>query len=895
MEGMTVVGKTIAHYKIIKKLGTGGMGEVYLAEDLKLKRKVALKFLPPFLSTSEEDKQRFIQEAQTASALDHPNIYTIFDIGETAQKQLFIAMAYYEGETLKAKIAKRPLPLKEVVDIATQIAAGLSKAHEAGIIHRDIKPANIIVTKEGEVKIVDFGLAKLSGQTKLTKPGSTLGTISYMSPEQLKGEKVDSRSDIWSLGVVMYEMITGQLPFKGDYEQAITYAVLNEEPEPITALRTGVPMTLEGIVMKALAKDPKHRYQHVDEMPVDLQNIETRLSGVSITTTIKPEVSTTKQHMSRYKGLLWVVITLITLLLGILIGRSMMDRQESQSVKRSHIVISESAPIDPIGLAPYRWGQPAFTLSPDGTNLVYVANTGETTQLFLRPMDGFDAVPMQDTGGAFHPFFSPDGQWIGFFSKNTLNKVSIKGGAPIPLCEVTDPFGGSWGSDNRIIFVQSQGNTLAFSSISSDGSSSGSIPLGIWTIWPHILPGDKAVLASSWPGRVSVVSLDTDQEKFLLEGNNPRYVQTGHLIFEREGRLEAVLFDPQKLEVKGSPISILDNVRVETGERAAQFSFSNDGTLVYLPGGYQGIGKLTWVDRHGNEKEISLPFADYGSFKLSPNGQRLAIEENKIGGADIWIYDLKGSRPPTKLTLEGNNRAPIWTPDGESVVFTSERNEYSNIFRKRTDGSREIQHLTNNRDKQIWLNPTSLSPDGNVLAFERHGPGGTDIMIMKIDDESEPQPFYSTTFVEHSAVFSPDGQWIAYNSNEQGEKMNVYVAPYPATGDKKLISMDGGYEPQWSRDSMELFYWNYDVMTLKWMVINYETKPTFKPGMPQELFKGNYLDINGRGWDVSKDGQWFLLLKPGEEYNKKYTQLKVVTNWFEELKRKVPTGNRYAR
>jgi serine/threonine protein kinase len=271
-----MIGRTISHYKILEKLGGGGMGIVYKAQDLKLDRYVALKFLPPYLSTHEEEKQRFIHEAKSASALDHTNICTIFEIGETKEGQLFIAMAYYEGETLKEKIAKRPLPLKEVINISTQIAAGLSKAHEAGIIHRDIKPTNIIVTKEGEVKIVDFGLAKLSGQTKLTKPGSTLGTIAYMSPEQLRGEKVDSRSDIWSLGVVIYEMTTGQQPFKGDYEQAITYAILNEEPESITALRTGVPLDLERVVIKTLAKDTKQRYQHVDEIPVDLKSIETQ-------------------------------------------------------------------------------------------------------------------------------------------------------------------------------------------------------------------------------------------------------------------------------------------------------------------------------------------------------------------------------------------------------------------------------------------------------------------------------------------------------------------------------------------------------------------------------------------------------------------------------------------
>jgi serine/threonine protein kinase len=387
MEGVPMIGKTVSHYKILEKLGGGGMGIVYKAQDLKLDRLVALKFLPPCLSTNDDEKQRFIHEAKAASALDHSNICTIFEIGETKEGQLFIAMAYYEGETLKEKIKKRPLLLKEVVDIATQMAAGLSKAHEAGIIHRDVKPANVIVTKEGEVKIVDFGLAKLTGQTKLTKPGSTLGTISYMSPEQLRGEKTDSRSDIWSLGVVIYEMITGHLPFKGDYEQAITYAILNEEPEPITALRTGVPVEFERIVNKTLAKDQKQRYKHVDEMPIDLQAINLALSGTSRISRAVASENFTKTTAVQQKKITWKVaapLLIVAIILTSIITWLLKPHPDQPEKSVLNFVYTH----DP---SKYVYFYPPL-ISPDGKKIVYVADPEGVYNLYLSRLDQLSNV-----------------------------------------------------------------------------------------------------------------------------------------------------------------------------------------------------------------------------------------------------------------------------------------------------------------------------------------------------------------------------------------------------------------------------------------------------------------------------------------------------------------------
>ncbi len=396
-----MIGKTISHYKILAKLGEGGMGVVYKAEDAKLKRLVALKFLST-IALDGEDKSRFLREAQAAAALNHPNICTIHAIDE-ADGQMFIAMEFIEGQSLLEKIASGMLQVASVIDIAKQIAEGLQAAHEKGITHRDIKSANIMITEKGQVKIMDFGLAKLArGGTMLTKEGMTLGTAAYMSPEQAQGEAVDHRTDIWSLGVVLYEMISGQLPFRGEYEQAMMYSIVNEEPEPLTSIRSNVPMDLERVVAKMLAKNPGARYQHVDELPVDLKTIDLSATGTSRISTAKVTKQTEKQTAFWPHAIPWSITVLVTL--AALVAIWLLQRPSPSPVKRWNIDLPESAPIAPIGSAPLGIGQPALALSPGGTNLVYVADLAGKTQLFRRQMDQFEVVPIPGTEGAYNPF-----------------------------------------------------------------------------------------------------------------------------------------------------------------------------------------------------------------------------------------------------------------------------------------------------------------------------------------------------------------------------------------------------------------------------------------------------------------------------------------------------------
>jgi len=453
-----MIGQTISHYpvfrdpvqrdKILAKLGEGGMGVVYKAEDTRLKRIVALKFLSD-IALGGEEKSRFLREAQAAAALNHPNICTIYAIDEV-DGQMFIAMEFIVGQSLREKIEAGPLKIDEAIKFAMQVADGLQAAHEKGITHRDIKSANLMITEKSQVKIMDFGLAKLSrGGTMLTKKGMTLGTAAYMSPEQARGEVVDHRTDIWSLGVVLYEMISGRLPFRGEYEAAMMYSILNEDPEPLTSLRSNVPIDLERVVAKMLAKNPAARYQHVDELPVDLKTIDLSATGTSRISMAKVTKQPEKQSAFWLRAIPWsIAILLAAALIAILV----LQRPSPAPVKRSSINLPESAPIAPIGSAPLGIGRPALAISPDGTNLVYVAAVGGKTQLYRRPMDQFEAVPIPGTEGAYNPFFSPDGQWIGFFAGNEMKKVSILGGGPVLLCEVYNPYGASWGPDDRIIF-----------------------------------------------------------------------------------------------------------------------------------------------------------------------------------------------------------------------------------------------------------------------------------------------------------------------------------------------------------------------------------------------------------------------------------------------------------
>jgi serine/threonine protein kinase len=897
-----MISKTILHYKILEKLGSGGMGIVYKAQDTKLDRFVALKFLS-LTTIGDEEKKRFKREAKAAASLNHPNIATIFAIDET-DEQTFIAMEYIEGQSLQEIIGANggsPMPLNDAINYASRIAAGLQAAHEKGIVHRDIKSANIMVTDKGQVKIMDFGLAKLANRSMMTAVGTTLGTTAYMSPEQARGEEVDNRSDIWSLGVVLYEMISGQIPFNGDYEQAVIYSIQNEDPEPLTALRTGVPMALERVVNKAMAKSPNERYQHVDEMLVDLRTLKKKLSSL-MTKTSTGSPAFYKHKRKRWQSVVPWSITIMAVGAAIVLW----SPWQTTSLERPLMRFVHSLPpgqtienVESFGLA--------MSLSPDGSQLVYTGtDSGGGTQLYRRPIDQFEFTPIPSTEGAGNPFFSPDGRWVGFFAEGKLKKVSLMGGAPISLCEAQSGYGASWGADETIIF------SPAFTSGLFRVSATGGTPQIITNLkseqgeishrWPEILPDGKSVLFTINTGmdaddkRIAILSLETGERRVLVkDGTHARYASAGYLIYLRAGSLLAAPFDVELLEVTGPAVRVLDGVK-SSGAGGGYYSFSRNGSFVWVPAAgltasiseFSSAVSLTvaesallWVDRRGQTQQLLLPSRHYWGPSFSPDGRRLALTID----LDIFILDLdRGAL--TRFTFEGRNHIPIWTSDGQRLTFSSARKGHPNLFWKMADGSGIAEQLLTSKQHQ---DPGSWSPDGKIMAYaELHPETNWDIWLLRMEDERRSEPFLQTRFNEYHPMISPDGRWLAYSSDESG-RLEVYVRPFPDGRGKWLISTEGGREPLWARDGEELFYRTGG----KLMTVAIETESSFVAGKPRLLFEWEFdsremTPFGSPNYDVSPDGR-FLMIKP--DPSPPSAQINFILNWFEELKRLVPSKN----
>jgi Tol biopolymer transport system component len=903
------------------------MGDVYRGHDSTLGRDVAIKILPATLTTDGGRLARFDREARVLASLNHPHIGAIYG-HEEFESQRGLILEFVDGETLAERLRRGPVPLTEALQIARQIADGLAAAHEKGIVHRDLKPANIKITSAGVVKVLDFGLAKAADRTpdavsKVptvtiggTNDGAILGTAAYMSPEQARGQAVDKRTDIWALGCVLYEMLTGAQPFTGDNSVDLAAAVTIVEPD-WSALPSATPAPIVKLLGRCLAKDRGRRLSDVADARLE---IDDALAAPTIGT---PTPTTSRE---RSKPRVWTAAALTA---GLVAGAAVAAfvirplgarHQASTEVTR---VFMDVAPAEQLRATPvdetYGLGRPgrnAMVFAPDGRSLVFSAIRGGQQQLYWRSLAELVAEPIAGTEGGETPFFSPDGKWLGFWAiddpgatdriNGSLRKVPLpRGGPAVKVCATPVIFGASWGSNDTIVFAQRTGGLWQV-------SAAGGSPWSLTTIdatkaefshrLPFVLPGSKAVLFTAthaivpnWDRtEIFLQSLVTGERKVLIEGGaDARYMPTGHLVYMRAGTLMAVPFDLDRLTVTGGPVALIADVMqainsffpIDTGN--GQFSVSSSGALVYLPGGLPPDEEqsLLWVDRSGAERPLSVPVGPYRAPRLSPDGQRLAFWTNSLD-LHVEVYDLlRGGR--IRLTTDGRYGGPSWTPDGTRVAFTAADPPYRLLWRA-ADGSGAIEQLTITENLGA---PQSWTPDGSTMAFtDFHPETGEDIWVLQLHGDRRPRPFLHTPFHEAQPQFSPDGHWLAYVSNESG-RTEVYVQLYPGPGARHLISTEGGFQPAWSRDGRELFFTTLPSPegNIKVMAVSVTAGGKFTVGTPRALFKGRYAsNPTVRQYDVAPDGR-FLMMRETKRPPMKPTQMILVQNWLEELKARVPT------
>jgi len=877
------VGDRLGPYEILAPLGAGGMGEVYRARDTKLDRDVAIKVLPPALAQDLERLARFEREAKVLASLNHPNIAQIYGIEDRA-----LVMELVAGETLKG-----PLPLETAFNYAKQIADALEAAHDKGIVHRDLKPANIMITPAGVIKVLDFGLAAIS-QTSAgdpsnpansptltispTRAGMILGTAAYMSPEQARGKALDKRADIWAFGVVLYEILTGKRLFEGETISDTLAAVLKTEPDLMQ-----VPAQAQKLLRRCLEKDPKRRLRDIGEARFLLEE-------------------TLPQAMLAPSTSLWWKISAGALAVIAAIALAFLWRS-TRPVSQPLVKLSVELP--ELALAPLNSATPgsSVAISPDGRRLVYTGRgTDGMFRLYTRTLDQEQVAPLAGTEGAYGPFFSPDGHAVGFFAGGKLKQTSVERGVAVALCDASQGLGGSWGEDGNII-----------AALNSFGSILSRVPSGGGTVqpvtelkperkesghtWPQVLPGAQAVLFTALPpiqvfeeATIVAQSLRTGERKTLMRGGYyGRYLPSGHLLYVHQGTLYSAPMDVKRLELTGPAAPVVEDVMSSAGTGFAEVDFSRSGTLIYVRG-KAARQTLVWLDSTGQTQPLRATAADYAPIvRFSPEGRRLALGLVEGGNANVWVHNWEQDTM-TRLTFTpGFDEYPVWSPDGKHIVFGSTRNGGAdNLYWVRADGAGEAVRLTESKNLQ---GPTSFSPDGKLLAFsEVTTQTGFDLWTLPLEGvESDhpkpgkPEPFLVTPFNELAPMISPDGRWLAYQSNESGGD-EVYVRSFPGPGGKWQISIGGGEWPVWSKKGQELFYRSSEGI----MVLSYTTNgDAFVPSKPRLWAAKKDL---GTYFDLAPDGKRFAVVQPEASEQKGPQHLTFLLNFFDELRRRAPTG-----
>ena len=890
-----MIGETLGHYKLEEQIGAGGMGVVYRATDTKLGRQVAIKVLPEKFARDAERLARFKREARLLAALNHPHIAAIHGLEESGGTH-YLVLELVPGKTLEG-----PLPLEEALGVARQIAEALEAAHEKGIIHRDLKPGNIKTTPEGKVKVLDFGLAKaLHGESSSVDPsqsptltagtevGVVMGTAGYMSPEQARGRSVDKRTDIWAFGCVLYEMLAGRKAFPGETNPDCLAAVLGREPR-WEALPEGTPPHLRALLRRCLQKDPQRRLRDIGDLRLELEDL--------IAAPAQEEPARKQTGVTRR--------TAIAALSGAAAGAAAMG---VFAISRYRGAVPRHLTQFAIEIPEGKFHTPSFNrrlaISPDGANIVFNTAASDGSQVvYVRSLNALESKPIKDIQDGAGPFFSPSSRSIGYYSiqgGGGLRRLALSGGVSEKICSSDSFVGGCWSDGDTIYFVpESPGGVLSV-------PATGGKPREVVKIdfdkgdrqhrFPYALPGGSAVLfttatadiATFDEARISAFSLHTGQRKILLEGGtHPRYSPSGHLLYAHDGKILAVRFDRDRLEVQGQPFTVLEGVLMSRNTGAANFDISASGDLVYTSGICDGGARtLAWVDRHGKGEPVPLPAKSYLHPRLSPDGRRVAIE---IEGPshDLYVYDFDRG-VLANITTGGVSHWPVWSPDGTQLSYRSGPMSRTRLWRVPSDRSRPPALV---RAEGVSQSAESWSPDGRAIAYTAKAFGVPPrVMVAYVDGSQEAQEFAAGKTPVGSSKFSPDGRWLAYCSNESG-KAKVYVQAFPGPGPKIQISIDGGTDPVWKQNGGELYYRDGDSM----MAVTVSGATTFNAGPPQELWKGHYSHgmssscgapgATSSNYDVAADGKRFLMIKDDHEDRATSRQIVVVQGWADELNR----------
>jgi eukaryotic-like serine/threonine-protein kinase len=875
----SMVNTKIGPYEIVAPLGAGGMGEVYRAKDPRLQREVAIKVLNASFSQDQDRLRRFEQEAQAAGALNHPNVLSVFDIG-TFDGSPYLVSELLEGETLRTKLAGGALPQRKAIDYALQMARGLSAAHEKGIVHRDLKPENLFITKDGRLKILDFGLAKLTQKdvpedqltqlptTPGTEPGIILGTMGYMSPEQVRGKTADHRSDIFSFGTILYEMLTGKKAFRGDSAADTMSAILHKDPLDSTQHDSGVSPALTRIISHCLEKDPEQRFHSASDVGFYLESLSNLSEPTSPAALIQPR--------PRARIHFWQILSAVLLAgliaLGIAYSRIL---QKPVRTVRTSIELPPNWRIDD-----FRNG---LALSPDGRTLLFTAQSQGKETIWIRDLDKLAAQPLPGIENAWYPFWSPDSKFVGFFQENKLKKIDLSGGPSETICDAPDGRGGAWNQDGTIVFSPSPFGPL------QKVSAAGGTPVPVTTApksdvthrFPYFLPDGRHFIytVSSSADRAAsgiyVGSLDSSANtKLLPDQSNAIYQPPGYLVFVRNGILMAQKFDSKSLMMKEQAFRI-NQQRVVFGKLRffGFFTMSPDGTLAYLAD-VNPQSKLIWVDLSGKQVGVLGDPGYYEAVAISPDGSKTALERFNVDtqDSDIWIYD-NSRNTATRFTYQpGSYDVLAWSPDGNRLAYSTNRDSVNGIYVKNVDGTAAETLLVRS---DFHKTPTAWSTDGQLLAYDEQRPqGNLQLFLYRFSDHTS-IPFSNNRFSEMSAQFSPNGRWIGYISDSSG-KIEVYVRPLSGPG-LWQISTNGGTGLRWSGDGKRLYYLDPNK---KIMVVEVKDGPNFEFSPPQELFS---LPRTVTDLDITPDGKRLLIVSSLSDTQT--TAITLVLNWMADLKK----------